>query len=124
MNTKSIGLILLTGIFLLLFYEFVYKDYAYKKDVLARRDQLLSIIRPAEDRLSEIEPKADVCAARMSDLYVREVLQITPEDDKICNQLQSEVIELREKDRVATIQFQELDAGVKQRFGGPPSWWR
>jgi len=110
--------VLLALVAALLLYEFVYKDWVYKRSALAQRDELMKVISPARARLAAIDKDVKAC---LDDL-VKD--RYRGERQAYCAKILDENSKLGTEAQAAMLVLADLDSAVRRRYNGiPPSWW-
>jgi hypothetical protein len=114
----TILLVLLALIVGLLFYQFVYKDWQYRRSALAQRDELLKRLYPVKKRMAEIKTDVQSCY----DDILKDTFR--GEREKFCHKITEENSKLSIEAQAVSMVFGELDRAVRNRFNGiPPAWW-
>jgi hypothetical protein len=115
---STISVVLLALVAALLLYEFVYKDWTYKRSALAQRDELMKVISPARARLAAIDKDVKACF----DDLVKD--RYSGERKTYCDKMIDENSKVGTEAQAATLILADLDSAVRRRYNGiPPAWW-
>ncbi|HEV8342865.1 MAG TPA: hypothetical protein VGR30_10900 [Candidatus Binatia bacterium] len=97
---------------ILLTYQFVYKDYAYRREVVAERDLLLARIEEGGKEYDSILQEKNDCSSRHGRLNEK------------CNALDARWADSIKRQNDLYDRLDRLHRAVVSRHGGlSPSWW-